>query len=291
MKKLKVLIGGLFFKNLTGSEMYIYELSKELVKLDCDVSIISSVVGDPLKKMAIKNGVKVFDMRFPPINENFDIIHVQHAPIVEALIHLFPNTPKICTIHSEVIDVENPIIHPSIKKYISIRNRITEYLKIKFGIDNENIVELYNPIDSNKFNTENISDKNYILFVGSLEHLRRNALFDLSNYAKSQNKELWIVGTNHSNYLQELLKEKHIKHFESTYDIDSFVKNCSETGGIMMGRTTIEGWMCGKPGWIYNVDKYGNILNKDLHQVPEDINKFHSDVVAKKIKEEYLKII
>ena len=33
--KLKVLIGCLFFQKFTGSEMYVYELSKNLVKLNC----------------------------------------------------------------------------------------------------------------------------------------------------------------------------------------------------------------------------------------------------------------
>jgi len=49
--------------------------------------------------------------------------------------------------------------------------------------------------------------------------------------------------------------------------------------------------MCGKPGWIYNVDNNGNIINKELHQVPLDIEKFYSMNVANKIKEEYLKIL
>jgi hypothetical protein len=40
------------------------------------------------------------------------------------------------------------------------------------------------------------------------------------------------------------------------------MKNCKETG-IMLGRTTIEGWMCIRGGWIYNVDN-GNIVNKSL---------------------------
>jgi len=65
-----------------------------------------------------------------------------------------------------------------------------------------------------------------------------------------------------------------------------FVKNCSETAGILLGRRTIEGWLCEKPGWIYNVDENGYILNKEKYNLPEDINE-----VAKKIKEEYIKIL
>jgi hypothetical protein len=102
---------------------------------------------------------------------------------------------------------------------------------------------------------------------------------------------LWLVGENKSNYLDDLLKNSHVKHFESTSKVETFVKNCSETAGILLGRTTIEGWLCGKPGWIYNVDENGYILNKEKHNVPDDIKKFDGLGVAKKIKEEYIKIL
>jgi hypothetical protein len=49
--------------------------------------------------------------------------------------------------------------------------------------------------------------------------------------------------------------------------------------------------MCGKPGWIYNVDSYGNVLGKELHQVPEDISKFDSKSITSEIIEEYKKIL
>jgi hypothetical protein len=45
--------------------------------------------------------------------------------------------------------------------------------------------------------------------------------------------------------------------------------------------------MCGKSSWIYNIDKFGNILEKSLHEVPNDVEKFGSDLVSSKIKEEY----
>ena len=45
--KIKVLISSLLFKNYTGSEMYVYELAKELTKINCEVSIVSNI-GDPI---------------------------------------------------------------------------------------------------------------------------------------------------------------------------------------------------------------------------------------------------
>lgn len=290
MKK-KVLISGLLFKNFTGSEMYMYELAINLIKLNYDVSILSPNLGNPLKKMATSKGIKVYNFENPPIKQKFDIIHAQHQPIVQALNELFPNVPKVCSIHSEIIDLENPVKHKSIKKYIAIRPSIKDYIINNFNINEGDIDIIYNPIDKTKFNTESTEDKDYILFVGTIDNIRRNAINDLCNYAASVNKEFWLIGSNNSNYLEYLTSRPHVKYYEATNEINKFVKGCHQTGGIMLGRTTIEGWMCGKPGWIYTVDKYGNIQNKELHEPIEDLNKFEADFVANKISEIYKEIL
>jgi hypothetical protein len=87
------------------------------------------------------------------------------------------------------------------------------------------------------------------------------------------------------------LTNSHVKYHNATNKVEYFVKNCHETAGILLGRTTIEGWLCGKPGWIYSVEDSGHILNKKRFDIPNDISKFNSLEVAKKIKEEYIKIL
>jgi hypothetical protein len=109
--------------------------------------------------------------------------------------------------------------------------------------------------------------------------------------SEKENKELWLVGENKSNYLNEILLKNHVKHIGPTLDVDKFIHECCETAGILLGRTTIESWMCGKSSWIYNVDNLGNILGKKLYEVPNDIEKFHSKYVSEKIKEEYINIL
>jgi len=317
--KLKILISCLFFQNFTGSEMYVFELSKNLIKLNCDVTIVATSIEGPLVNMATKLGIKVkhisespgFKMgdgkwsimtpqgpivtkpnQFYKISEvNFDIIHCQHKPVVELMNNLYPTTDKICTIHSEVIDLENPIIHPSIKRYIAIRPEIKQHMIDNFNVNGDIIDVIYNPINTLKFNTENTTKENAILFVGTIDYLRKNTILDLINYTKETNQEFWLIGKNQSDYLNEILKHSHVKYYQDTYEVEKFVKKCSQTAGILLGRTTIEGWLCGKPGWIYNVDSLGNIINKELFSVPDDVDKFKSDVVSEKIKNIYLKII
>jgi glycosyltransferase involved in cell wall biosynthesis len=315
---LKVLLSCLFFKTFTGSEMYVYELAKGLKKLNCDVTVLSDIDG-PLSKIAQQQGIKSLPFSDAPgyklgdgkwklstpqgwvqsqpntmykISEvNFDIIHTQHLPVTNQMCQMYPNIDKISTIHSEVIEVENPVINETIKKYICIRPEIQDHIINKFEIEKEKTGVIYNPIDTNRFNTNNTTDNNYVLFVGSLDYLRENTIKDLVEYSKEINKELWLVGENKSNYLEDLLTHTHVKHFDATNKVESFVKNCSETAGILLGRTTIEGWLCGKSGWIYNVDENGYILNKEKHDVPDDVKKFDGLEIAKKIKEEYIKIL
>lgn len=315
---IKVLLSCLFFKEYTGSEMYVYELARGLKILNCDVTVLSDING-PLSNLAKQQGIKVVSFENAPgyklgdgkwgfntpqgvqpsqpnvmykMGEvDYDIIHTQHTPVTNQMCQMYPNIDKVSTIHSEVIELENPVINDTIKKYICIRPEIQEHIVNKFGISVGNTEVIYNPIDTNRFNTKNTKDNNYVLFVGTVDYLRENTIKDLVDYTKSIDKELWIVGENKSNYLDELLTNPHVKYHNATNKVEYFVKNCHETAGILLGRTTIEGWLCGKPGWIYSVEDSGHILNKERFDIPEDISKFNSLEVAKKIKEEYIKIL
>jgi hypothetical protein len=317
--KLKILIGCLYFSTLTGSELYVFELAKDLVKKGYNVTVIANELGNEMVSLATKNGVKTTSFKNPPgfkmgdgkwsfqtpngvvpsekdklykVSEvNYDIILTQHTPISESLCMMYPTIDKISIIHSEIIDLENPYIHESIKKYVCVRPEIQEHIIDQFGIEKEKTVVIYNPIDTERFNRDNTKDGGYVLFVGTIDYLRKNMLYDLAEYSKRVNKELWLVGKDKSDYLTHLLSEnKHLKHIQPTKDVERYTKNCSEMGGIQLGRTTIEGWLCGKPGWIYNVDSNGYILSKERFDVPKDVDKYSSDRVGDMIINECLSV-
>jgi hypothetical protein len=44
------------------------------------------------------------------------------------------------------------------------------------------------------------------------------------------------------------------------------------TAGILLGRTTLEGWCCNVPGYMYLIDIHGNILSIDS-TMPEKIKE------------------
>ena len=318
-RRIKVLISSLFFRTFTGSELYIFELAKNLIKQNCDVTVMSQI-GGPLTDMAKRLGIKCIPFEEAPgfklgdgkwgfntpegfkvstenvmyrVSEvNFDIIHMQHKPVAERMIQFYPEIDKIYSIHSEVIELEDPIKHESIKKYIAIRPEIKDHIIDKFEIPEEQIDVIYNPIDNDKFKLKPlVKTENSVLFVGTIDYLRKETILDLMERTKEEGKELWLVGEDKSNYLQQVLFEPHVKYFPPTWSVENFIYRCEETAGIQLGRTTIEGWMCGKPSWIYKVDSGGFILSKERFEPPVDVEKYFSSNVAKQIKEEYQKIL
>lgn len=316
--KLKVLIGCLFFGSYTGSELHVYELAKELSKQNCEVHIISQI-GPKMVKRIEKYGVKCFNLQTPPgfkmgdgkwgLNTSeglkpseegklykisdvkYDILHINHKPIGEHLLKIYPKIPAINTVHSEVIPkLEEPVIHENVKKYITIRESISDYVCEGWDIPKEKVSVIYNPIDSDRFKQYNNSSKKVTLFVGTIDYLRKNTILDLVKYTKENNKELWLVGEKKDGFVDEM-NDDHVKYYPPTWDVEKYVKECDETASILMGRTTIEGWLCGKPGWVYEIDSGGHIINKDKHEVPSDIDKFKSENIASEIMEEYKSVI
>ena len=317
--RLKVLIGCLKFNEYTGSELYVYELAKELVKQNCDVTICSQLGSDMVRKAMVK-GIKLADLSEPPgfkkgdgewvlstpegdktsekgklykmADIRYDIMHLNHTPITEYLLKLYPTTPSISTIHSEVLDLEKPIISDNILKYIAIRPEIKTHLIDNHDIPEDKIDVVYNPIDSARFKPNGLlkNKKKRVLFVGTIDYLRQETIYDLVGVTKEEGSELWIVGEKRDKYL-DYITDDHVKYFEPTWNVEKYIKQCDETAGILLGRTTIEGWLCGKPGWIYNIDKDGVIIDKKKHSPPDDIDRFKSLEVAKRIRKEYLNVL
>lgn len=319
-RKLKVLMGCLSFSELTGSELSNLETAKGLAKNGCDVTVVSANISDNFVNICKKHGIKVYKIDEPPhyklgdgmwlINtpegpkpsqknvlyrvnhETFDVIHANHTPITQRLLQLYPESNFVNIVRSEVIDLENPVVDDKIKKYIAIRPSIKDYIVNNFNISEDKVEVVYNPFDKDRFKPMTLpsgTDKKVTLFVGTMDYLREKPINDLVNKCKDENKELWLVGKDIKGYAKYISTvEDHVKYFEPTDKIEEFYHKCDETAGIMLGRTTIEGFLCGKPAIIYDVDKQGEILGSTYHEVPEDLSIFDYDVVIDKIKDIYI---
>lgn len=296
---MNILLGTLVFNGYTGSEWYCYELARGLASM-------TNEKGKPLNKITIfsnthpetaltgnlrKLGVKFINAGKPHhIPADFDIVHFAHKPIGEYLLKqkTLKKAKFLTTIHSEIISLEHPIIDERIKKYITIRDSISNMVIDGFGVDSSLVQLIGNPIDTTRFNTENTCDEGYILFHGSLDYLRKESALHCIEFAKEKGLKVIFVGRND-------LPEFNNKNmptciFEpAAKDLSSAVKSCTMTAGILLGRSTIEGYFCGKRGLIYDVDSAGKILAVDdtFIETEECYGRYDSEKVVGCIFEVY----
>lgn len=296
---MKILIGCLSFKELTGAELYCYELAKELLEQQHDVTLVAYEVGQPLLSKAWEIGLKVYKMqtlvdamKIPNDTITPDVIHTQHQPVTETLINLFPNVPKVTTIHSELLDIEQPIFHESVKHYIAITPNVQKHLWKTTNLPLEKITTIENPIDGKRFNTDNTKDEGYVLLCGSINYLRIQMLEDIAKQTKKEKRKLIVIGKVFEAKAVELLKQKHITHINETEQVEKYVKNCHMVCGLYYGRAIIEGWLCGKSAYGYDVGLDGVIQDCNIYhpQTIPNIDNFLTHNATNKIVDIYNKI-
>lgn len=271
---MKILLGCLNVNGLGGSEMYHYELARELYQHGCDVTLFSLREinhEDQVRKTLTKLGIKQLDASTINNNEKFDIIVASQPQVNSFLLNTFSNTPIISVIHSEIRS-EDPIIHPKVKHYIVIRDSIRQLLISHYGIKPENISLIYNPIDKSRFNSNGaikFSKTTGIFIGGATDDIRFKAVCHLVQHCIENDWDLYLM----SGYSQRHdFNHPNVKYIDPLWNNETIVKNMDFTAGILLGRTTLEGLHCNIPGYVYNIDIYGNITDIEL-LYPED-NKF-----------------
>lgn len=271
---MKILISCNDFSYLSGSPMYSYTLARELVLLGNDVTIYSGNVGGVIADKALESGINVINKLNK--NDKYDIMHLSQG-WSRHILDIY-NIPAIYTIHSE-FNCEEPIRDNRIKKYIAIRQSIAD----KWGIDCEII---YNPIDFDRFHPFNKPKEEMVLFVGTIDRLREKSAKALIDECLKTGKKCRFVGKKFANWADHL-----DCWFPDTWDIEDHLREATETAGIMLGRTTLEGYACGLPSIIYDIDEGGNIKSTTRNNPPEDVSMFDSKIVAKRIFKIYNDVI
>jgi hypothetical protein len=288
---MKILLGCLNANGLGGSELYHYELAKELHLSGNDVTLFTARQidkNDIVRKKLYELGVKQIDLSNLDTSEHFDIIVASQPQVNLFFIEKFPNIPKISIIHSEIRS-EDPILNDNIQHYIAIRQPIADMLINEYNIPSDKVSLIYNPIDRNRFNSENSlkNQKKSGIFVGEvLDNIRFKSVSHLVKSCIDKDWDLYLMSDSRYDF-----KHPNIKYIDKRWDTENVVKNMDFTAGILLGRTTLEGWCCGVPGYMYLIDINGNILNIEIEK-PENIEELcDSKNVASKHIELYKKII
>ena len=292
---MKILLPVISYHYLTGAEMYVYELARELIRRGHDVTVAAMRIGGALEGPSKEAGIKAYQFGDPAlVRGNFGIIHASEPIPTRWALTAHPYDPIICTVHSQY-PCEQPIVDPRILHYVCIRPEVQQKI---VNVDRVPIVKtsiVYNPIDFARFHPNQSCSRNgskkRILFCGTIDMLRKQAISDLMRQAERGDIELWLLGLKADNYpaagryLETL--PTNVKWHDQAWNTEQYIHQCDETAGILLGRTTIEGWACGKPGWIFDIDLQGNIQSRALHHPPPDMEKFDSVNVVNQIEELY----
>ena len=276
---MNILLGCLSYREFTGSEIYFYELSTALRDAGHKVSIFSPFVDSPLAD-------KTTEILFPNFNdikkEKYDLVLFSHGKVIWEYIQHVKTKKLINIIHSEVLELEEPVLSDKIDEYVGIRPSIVDYIKNIISSSSKPVKLIYNPFDLTRFNPKNCKKKKSIkekivLFPGSLDYLRYKPLQYLINLSEKQNFKILHVGRNdystvHPNFTT----------ISPTWNMEKEYKKCDIVSGIFLGRTTIEGLLGGKKVLQFDVDKAGKIKKVYWH-TEEDLKKFDKHLVAKKI--------
>jgi hypothetical protein len=283
---MKILLGCINVNGLGGSEMYHYELAKELFLADNDITLFTLKnidPLDPLRQKLTELGVKQIDLNsFSP--DSYDVIVASQPDINKFFItYSPPETPIISIIHSEIRS-EDPVIHPRIKHYICIRQSIADLLVDYYKISKNNVSLVYNPIDKSRFNSEGaikVEKTTGVFIGGARDNIRFQALNHIASQCIENDWDLWVMSNEKLDY-----DHPNIKYLTPCWNTEIFVKQVHFTAGILMGRTTLEGWCCGIPGYMYLIDVQGNILNIET-EGPENIIELCD---SKHVAQQHLKL-
>jgi hypothetical protein len=254
---MKILLGCLNANGLGGSELYHYELARELDALGHDVTLFTLREIDWMDKVRLKlQHVRQLDTTNLDITENYDIIVASQPQVNLFMLEQFKNIPIISIIHSEIRS-EDPILDSRISHYVAIRKPIADMLINEYNIPSSKVSLIYNPIDRTRFNSNETSklERYSGIFVGEvLDPIRFQAVQHLVQQCIENDWDLYLMSESRYNF-----NHPNIKYVDKRWDTENIVQMMHFTAGILLGRTTLEGWCCDVPGYMYIIDIHGNI--------------------------------
>jgi glycosyltransferase involved in cell wall biosynthesis len=291
-----ILIALRTFRFLTGAEVHCYELGKELVNRGYKVVVTAGSIGGTITEKAKEVGMEVYDLNEPILDFIPDIMHLNEYIPSKMMLERYRNIPAVATIHSE-FEFEKPYVSNSIKKYICIRPSIQEKLQKSYGIRKDKTVMIYNGFDLERFNHDNVTEPESAtgLFVGTVDAIRKKSILHFTDMCRNDGIIGKVIGFNPVS--ADGIKSDYLDGYKDwiqpdpkiggIWDIEKYVKDCSFTAGILMGRTTIEGWLCGKPGLIYDVDRLGEINKVTMYVPPKDLSVFGIKYMCSRVLDVY----
>src|ERR1017187_6148923 len=121
---MRILLPVISYSYLTGSELYVYELARELIRRGHDVTVAATRVGGALEGPSKAAGIRSYqfgDVRV--CGGQFDMVHASEPGPTQWALSTHPDDPIICSIHSQY-ECEQPVIDGRIRHYLCIRPEV-----------------------------------------------------------------------------------------------------------------------------------------------------------------------
>ncbi|MFB9979434.1 glycosyltransferase [Mesorhizobium kowhaii] len=145
---MRVLITNLFVSNNSGTEAVVELLADGLRRAGHQTMLLAPTLGDMADRMR-QRGHHVVD-RIAEIVEKPDIIHGQHlTPCLTALAR-FPDVPAVFSCHSASLEVEAPMLHPQIRRWIAV-DEACKAKCLSRGVPADKLDLIYNAVDLQRF--------------------------------------------------------------------------------------------------------------------------------------------
>jgi glycosyltransferase involved in cell wall biosynthesis len=242
---------------LTGSGLYVYELSRVLSGRGHDVTVVAENVGGELTARTRACGVAVRRLSEEPIGP-VDVLHLHQNEPGTVCLDRWPHAAAVATIHSSW-PADAPIISDRVRTYACVRPNIRPAV-VAAGVPRERTTVVLNGIDRTRFGPQPrpqpsggpARDRPLVLFTATMSMARRAAVTDLLRRSTVEGFDILFLGLGDGDYLRELPQNARWERRE-VWQIEDYVAECDEVAGTDVGRTTIEGWLCGKPAWVYEI--------------------------------------
>lgn len=235
---MKILIATHHLDEYAGSEIFTFNIAKELKKKGNDVSIYSPILGR-MSKIVKENNIKVTNNILDYKKEKFDIIHAQHNITAIIVRSVFPEIPMIYFVHGILPELEQPpSVRLGISKYLVVSEEIKNHLNKKYNVSGSDIEIVRNYIDTKKFYCKE-----------SIKREKPKQLLIVSNHYHKKVKN--IIESS----CQELdINVTHIGLPENpVLDVENYINKSDIV--VTLGRGVLEGMACEKNIIVF--DKHG----------------------------------
>ncbi|MGH9124774.1 MAG: glycosyltransferase family 4 protein [Acidimicrobiales bacterium] len=275
LPSLQVLFAVVHFDLLTGSALYVYELSRNLVNRGHGVTVASPFIGGELTSRARAAGVRVVDLDFESAPAP-DVLHLNQPEPGLAALSRYPDSPAVATIHSPW-SADRPLVSDRIARYLCVRPELRRLVIRRDGLDASKVAVVGNGIDFRRFHRElpppelaapsGGHRRPVVLFAGTVTDSREAAARALIRRSHEEDFDVLFVGVGPGGYLEDLPANVRWDR-RQVWNMEDVVRSCDEVAGVFVGRTILEGWACGKPGRVYFTSEAGEVLGSSRLEAP-----------------------